>query len=270
MPELPEVETTRRGLEPLIADRKIISVHIYKKKLRWEIPLHLKKTLKNQNIKKISRRAKYLLIHFDIGQLVVHLGMSGSIRVVQSFEPLKKHDHFEIKLDNSKSLRFHDPRRFGSVLWQKPNETLSLLKNLGPEPLSYEFNEDSLLSSSNGKSRNIKSFIMDSKVVVGVGNIYASESLFLAGISPKREAGKTSKERYKVLTNSIKNVLTDAINNGGTTLNDFSNVDGNPGYFSQVLNVYGRENMPCMRCSGKIKRIIQNQRATYYCSKCQY
>jgi formamidopyrimidine-DNA glycosylase len=270
MPELPEVETTRKGLEPLITDRKIKSVHIYKKKLRWDIPTHLPKTLKNQNILKISRRAKYLLLHFDIGQLVMHLGMSGSISVVDSFEPLKKHEHFELKLDNSTSLRFNDPRRFGSILWQSPNEAHTLLKNLGPEPLSYEFDENSLFKSSIGKSRNIKSFIMDSKIVVGVGNIYASESLFLARISPKREAGKTSNERYKVLTDSIKNVLTDAINNGGTTLNDFSNVDGNPGYFSQVLNVYGRENMPCMRCNGKIKRIIQNQRATYYCTKCQH
>ena len=270
MPELPEVETTRRGLEPLITDKKILSVHIYKKKLRWNIPTHLKKTLTNHNILKISRRAKYLLLHFDFGQLVMHLGMSGSISVVDSSEPLKKHEHFELKFDNGTSLRFHDPRRFGSILWQNINETLSLLENLGAEPLSYEFDEDLLFQSSNGKSRNIKSFIMDSKIVVGVGNIYASESLFLAGISPKKVAGKTSKECYKVLTNSIKNVLKDAINNGGTTLNDFSNVDGNPGYFSQILNVYGRENMPCMRCSAKIKRIIQNQRASYYCPKCQH
>ena len=270
MPELPEVETTRRGLERLITDRRINSVHIYIKKLRWEIPSHLESTLKGRNIKKISRRAKYLLIHFDDGQLVIHLGMSGSISVVDSFEPLKKHEHFELKLDDGNSLRFHDPRKFGSVLWQKLGETLSLFKNLGPEPLSYEFDEVTLFESSIGKSRNIKSFIMDSNVVVGVGNIYASESLFLARISPKREAGKTSKKRFKVLTNSIKSVLMDAINNGGTTLNDFSNVYGNPGYFSQVLNVYGRENMPCMRCSGKIKRIIQNQRATYYCPKCQH
>jgi formamidopyrimidine-DNA glycosylase len=270
MPELPEVETTRRGLEPLITDRRIVSVHIYKPRLRWEIPTHLTKTLNNQTIRKITRRAKYLLLHFDIGQLVMHLGMSGSISVVNPIEPLKKHEHFELKLDNSTSLRFNDPRRFGSVLWQKPNETLTLLKNLGPEPLSYEFDNDSLFKSSNGKSRNIKSFIMDSNVVVGVGNIYASESLFLAGISPKREAGKTSKRRFIVLTKCIKDVLTDAINNGGTTLNDFSNVDGNPGYFSQILNVYDRDNMPCIRCSGKIKRIIQNQRATYYCPKCQH
>ena len=270
MPELPEVETTRRGLEPLILERRIISVQIYKQKLRWEIPPHLKKTLKNQTIKKITRRAKYLLLHFEVGQLVMHLGMSGSISVVDTNEPLKKHEHFELKLDNSTSLRFNDPRRFGSVLWQKSNETLSLLKKLGPEPLSYEFDNESLFKSSNGKSRNIKSFIMDSNVVVGVGNIYASESLFLAGISPMRVAGKTSKSRFMVLTQCIKDVLTDAINNGGTTLNDFSNVDGNPGYFSQILNVYGRDNMPCIRCSGKIKRIIQNQRATYYCPKCQH
>ena len=270
MPELPEVETTRKGLEPLITGRKILSVQIYKKKLRWEIPSHLKKTLKNQTIKKITRRAKYLLLHFDFGELVMHLGMTGSISVVNSFELLKKHEHFELKLDNSTSLRFNDPRRFGSVLWQKSNETLTLLNNLGPEPLSYEFDNDSLFEASNGKSRNIKSFIMDSNVVVGVGNIYASESLFLAGISPMRVAGKTSKSRFMVLTQCIKDVLTDAINNGGTTLNDFSNVDGNPGYFSQILNVYDRDNMPCVRCSGKIKRIIQNQRSTYYCPKCQH
>jgi len=269
MPELPEVETTRKGLEPLLTAKTILSVHLYKKKLRWDIPPHLKRTLKNQKIKEISRRAKYLLFHFDTGRLVMHLGMSGSIRVVNSSESLKKHDHFELKFENKTSLRFHDPRRFGSVLWQKPNETLNILHNLGPEPLTYEFDEDSLFKSSIGKSRNIKSLIMDNKIVVGVGNIYASESLFLAGISPKREAGKISKKRLIVLTDSIKKVLTDAINNGGTTLNDFLNVDGNPGYFSQILSVYGRDNMPCMRCDGTIKKIIQNQRATYYCPKCQ-
>ena len=173
MPELPEVETTRRGLEPLVENRKVTSVHLYKKKLRWEIPSRIKSTLKNQVIKKISRRAKYLLFQFDLGDLVMHLGMSGSISVVPSNLPLKKHEHFELKLDNSTSIRFHDPRRFGSVLWQKPNETLSLLKNLGPEPLSYEFDDSSLHKSSIGKTKNIKTFIMDSNIVVGVGNIYA-------------------------------------------------------------------------------------------------
>ena len=269
MPELPEVETTRRGLETLIVNRRVLSAHIYKKKLRWEIPSHLIETLKQKTIRNISRRAKYLLIELSDGQLVIHLGMSGSMSVVPSNEPLKKHHHFEIKLDNSTSVRFHDPRRFGSILWQGNDSQLKLLCDLGPEPLSYEFNNDVLYNASIGKSKNIKAFIMDSKVVVGVGNIYASESLFLAGISPKRLSGKTSKRRYRTLTQSIKKILTDAINNGGTTLNDFSNVDGSPGYFSQVLNVYGRDNMPCNRCNGKIKRIVQNQRATYYCPKCQ-
>ena len=269
MPELPEVETTRRGLEPLIVNRQIKSVHIYQKRLRWEIPSHLSDTLQNKTINKISRRAKYLLIDFNVGQLVMHLGMSGSISVVPTSEPLKKHHHFELKLDNSVSIRFHDPRRFGSILWQRNNKQLNLLKNLGPEPLSYEFNDSSLYKASRGKKKSIKAFIMDSNIVVGVGNIYASESLFLSGISPKREAGKISRNRYQALTQCIKKILTDAINNGGTTLNDFSNVDGEPGYFAQVLSVYGRNNMPCNRCDGTIKRIVQNQRATYYCPKCQ-
>ena len=269
MPELPEVETTKLGLEPLILNRRILSAHIYKKKLRWEIPSHLIETLKQKTIHNISRRAKYLLIELSDGQLVIHLGMSGSMSVAPSSEPLKKHHHFELKLDNFTSIRFHDPRRFGSILWQDNNNQLKLLSDLGPEPLSYDFNDEVLYFASIGRSKNIKSFIMDSKVVVGVGNIYASESLFLAGISPKRVSGKTSKSRYETLTKSIKKILTDAINNGGTTLNDFSNVDGSPGYFAQILSVYDRDGMPCMRCNGKIKRIIQNQRATYYCPKCQ-
>ena len=270
MPELPEVETTKRGLEPLIVNRQITSVHIYKKKLRWEIPTHLVNTLKNQIIQKISRRAKYLLIDFSDGQLVMHLGMTGSISVVSVIEPLKKHHHFELKLDNDTSMRFHDPRRFGSILWQKNNEQLSLLKKLGPEPLSYEFDESTLYGASIGRTMNIKTFIMNSHVVVGVGNIYASESLFHAGISPKREAGKTTKKRYKILVKCIKQVLLESINNGGTTINDFSNVEGESGYFYQILSVYDRKDMPCKRCDGKIKKIVQNQRATYYCPKCQH
>ena len=270
MPELPEVETTKRGLEPLIVNRQITSVHIYKKKLRWEIPTHLVNTLKNQIIQKISRRAKYLLIDFSDGQLVMHLGMTGSISVVSNREPLKKHHHFELKLDNDTSMRFHDPRRFGSILWQKNNEQLSLLKKLGPEPLSYEFDESILYNASIGKTMNIKTFIMNSHVVVGVGNIYASESLFHAGISPKREAGKTTKKRYKILVKCIKQVLLESINNGGTTINDFSNVEGESGYFYQILSVYDRKDMACKRCDGKIKKIVQNQRATYYCPKCQH
>ena len=269
MPELPEVETTKRGLEPHIVGKHVLSVSIYQKQLRWEIPSHLPKTIKGEFIEKISRRANVILIKCSNGTLVMHLGMSGSISVVPSGEVLKKHHHFELVLDNATSMRFHDPRRFGSILWQKNNEQLSLFKNLGPEPLTNEFNDNTLYQSSRGKKKNIKTFIMDSNIVVGVGNIYASESLFLAGISPKRLAGKTSKKRYKVLTQCIKQILSEAINNGGTTLNDFSNIDGEPGYFSQVLSVYGRNDMACDRCDGTIKRIVQNQRASYYCPRCQ-
>ena len=197
--------------------------------------------------------------------------MTGSISVVSDIEPLKKHHHFELKFDNKTSMRFHDPRRFGSILWQKNNEQLSLLKKLGPEPLSYEFDESSLYDASIGKTMNIKTFIMNSHVVVGVGNIYASESLFHAGISPKREAGKTTKKRYKILVKCIKQVLLESINNGGTTINDFSNVEGESGYFYQILSVYDRKDMPCKRCAMvTIKKIVQNQRATYYCPKCQH
>ena len=269
MPELPEVETTKRGLEPHIVGKQVLSARIYQKQLRWEIPSHLPATIKGETIKKISRRAKYILIKFRNGTLIVHLGMSGSISVVSSGEALKKHHHFELLLDNASSMRFHDPRRFGSILWQKNNELLGLFNNLGPEPLSSEFNDKTLYISSKGRKKNIKAFIMDSSIVVGVGNIYASESLFLAKISPKRVSGKTSKKRYQVLTQCIKQVLVEAINNGGTTLNDFSNIDGEPGYFSQVLSVYGRNDMPCYQCDGTIKRIVQNQRASYYCPRCQ-
>ena len=269
MPELPEVETTKRGLEPHIVGRWVISAKIHQKQLRWEIPSHLPTTIKGELIKKISRRSKYILIKFNNGTLVMHLGMSGSVIVVPSGAVLKKHHHFELILDNATSMRFHDPRRFGSILWQKNNEQLSLFKNIGPEPLSNEFNDNTLYLSSKGRKKNIKAFIMDSSIVVGVGNIYASESLFLAGISPKRVAGKTSKKRYQVLTQCIKQILAEAINNGGTTLNDFSNIDGEPGYFSQVLSVYGRNDMPCYQCDGTIKRIVQNQRASYYCPRCQ-
>ena len=269
MPELPEVETTKRGLEQHVVGRQVLSAQIHLKQLRWKIPSYLPKTIKGEFIKKISRRAKYILIKFSNGTLVVHLGMSGSVSVVASGEALKKHHHFELILDNGTSIRFHDPRRFGSILWQKNNEQLSLFNNLGPEPLSSEFNDNTLYRSSRGRKKNIKAFIMDSNIVVGVGNIYASESLFLAGISPKRAAGKISKKRYQLLTQCIKKILSEAINNGGTTLNDFSNIDGEPGYFSQVLSVYARNDMSCYRCDGTIKRIVQNQRASYYCPRCQ-
>jgi len=269
MPELPEVETTARGLKPLVVNQNITSIGIYQPKLRWEIPKHLPVTLKNQVIQGVGRRAKYLLVNFERGTLVLHLGMSGSIRVVATELPLKKHEHFEMTLDNNTSLRFDDPRRFGAVLWQNKGETLPLFESLGPEPLTYDFNASYLFQRSRGKTQNIKTFIMNSNIVVGVGNIYAPESLFLAKISPKTLAGKISLKRYQVLVQSIKSILSEAIEKGGTTLKNFSGVDGKPGYFSQELLVYGRVDAPCVRCNGTIKRIIQNQRATYYCPKCQ-
>jgi len=269
MPELPEVETTVRGLKPLITNQTIIGVGIYRGKLRWEIPKHLTKTLNNQIIQSITRRAKYLLINFEHGSLVLHLGMSGSIRVVSKSLPLKKHEHFELMLGNDTRLRFDDPRRFGAVLWQNIGEALPLFTSLGPEPLSDNFNPNDIFQRSRCKTQNIKTFIMNSQVVVGVGNIYASESLFLARISPKTLAGKISLKRYQRLVACIQSILSAAIEQGGTTLKDFSAVDGKPGYFTQKLSVYGRAGEACLRCNRTIRKITQNQRATYYCPKCQ-
>jgi formamidopyrimidine-DNA glycosylase len=268
MPELPEVETTRVGLEPLINKRLVEEIKIYQKKLRWDIPKHLPSTLKGFIINGIDRRGKYLLFRFDIGTLIMHLGMSGSIRVVNQNEELKKHDHFEIYLDNNSSIRLNDPRRFGSVLFSSNGEH-KLLSSLGVEPLSDDFDSSHLYKLSRGKKQNIKTFIMDSHVVVGVGNIYACESLFMSSINPKSLAGSVSLKRYKLLTISIKDILKKAIRAGGTTLQDFSQVDGSPGYFKQTLSVYGREGKNCSSCSGKISRIVQNQRSTFYCKKCQ-
>ncbi len=268
MPELPEVETCKRGLATLIVNQTIQAVHLYRDNLRWQIPKHLVTTLHKRKVSAIDRRGKYLLIRFEIGTLIIHLGMSGSIRVVDSNTSLKKHDHFELEFTHSKSMRLNDPRRFGCVLFSDDG-VHPLLNNLGIEPLDILFDSAYLYTKSRRKRQNIKGFIMDGKIVVGVGNIYACESLFKAGIDPRCQANSVSKKRYQLLTQNIKNILTQAINAGGTTLQDFSKVDGTPGYFAQILSVYGRENQPCNVCNGKIKRIIQNQRSTFYCKKCQ-
>lgn len=268
MPELPEVETTKCGLEPLIVSQVVESAILHRGNLRWEIPKHLPTTLANQRINSIDRRGKYLLIKFDVGTLIIHLGMSGSIKVVDSDTPLKKHDHFELSLTNNTVMRLNDPRRFGAVLFSKDGMH-ALLENLGVEPLEDLFDDEYLYIRSRNKQQNIKAFIMDSKVVVGVGNIYACESLHQAGISPERKAGSVSKKRYQHLTQCIKAILTQAIKAGGTTLQDFQQVDGSPGYFAQTLSVYGREGSRCSACNGKIMRIQQNQRSTFYCSTCQ-
>ena len=268
MPELPEVETTKRGLESLIVNQVVEHATLYRDNLRWDMPKHLVTTLANQSIVDINRRGKYLLIKFDVGTLIIHLGMSGSIKVVSSDTPLKKHDHFELILANDTVMRLNDPRRFGAVLFSTDG-THALLDNLGIEPLENDFDETYLYIRSRKKQQNIKAFIMDSKVVVGVGNIYACESLYQAGINPERKASSVCKKRYALLTQCIKTILTQAIKAGGTTLQDFSQVDGSPGYFAQTLSVYGCEGKPCTICNGKISRIIQNQRSTFYCKQCQ-
>ncbi len=270
MPELPEVETTCRGIAPHIKGKKVSDVIVRHHQLRWPIPRGLKKGLLGHKINSVSRRAKYLLLGFDHGTLILHLGMSGSLRIIPANSPAEKHDHLDIAFDHGKTLRLTDPRRFGAVLWTKePPEEHALLAHLGPEPLSEAFTSDYLYQQSRKRKSSIKQFIMDGKIVVGVGNIYASESLFLAGISPKRIANKVSKARYEKLTAAIKQVLAAAIEQGGTTLRDFVGGDGKPGYFAQQLNVYGREGEPCRACGKEIKQIVQGQRSTFYCPHCQ-
>jgi len=267
MPELPEVETTKNGLEKLLTNRKIIKVEILNSSLRWIVDQSIKSKIKNQTIRSFTRRGKYILFNLEKGYLMVHLGMSGKINVVDTQNPLQKHDHFLLHFDNQ-VMRFNDPRRFGSIFYLESLDH-KLLNSLGVEPLEDSFHENYLFENSRNKTQNVKAFIMDSRIVVGVGNIYACESLYKAGINPKIKANKVSKQRYTNLTNKIKEVLRKAIKAGGTTLQDFAKVDGNPGYFSQELSVYGRENENCYNCNGKIERIVQNQRSTFYCPKCQ-
>jgi len=267
MPELPEVETTKNGLAKLLTNEVIKKVEIRNSNLRWKIEHSIQLNLINQTIRSFSRRGKYILFNLDRGHLMIHLGMSGKINVVDTQEQPQKHDHFLLHFDK-KVMRFNDPRRFGSIFYLE-NLEHKLLNSLGVEPLEDSFHENYLFENSRNKSQNVKAFIMDSKVVVGVGNIYACESLYRAGINPKIKANEVSKQRYINLTNTIKEVLRKAIKAGGTTLQDFAKVDGKPGYFSQELSVYGRENENCHNCNGKIKRIVQNQRSTFYCPKCQ-
>ena len=267
MPELPEVETTKNGLEKILTKKKITKVEILNSNLRWIVDEAIRSMINNQTIRSFSRRGKYILFNLDKGHLMIHLGMSGKINVVDINEPLKKHDHFLLYFNNQ-VMRFNDPRRFGSIFYLK-DLNHKLLNNLGVEPLEDSFHKNYLFENSRNKTQNVKAFIMDSKIVVGVGNIYACESLFMSGINPKTKTNKISKQRYLNLTENIKKVLNKAIKAGGTTLQDFAKVDGKPGYFSQELSVYGRENENCYNCNGKIKRIVQNQRSTFYCPKCQ-
>lgn len=270
MPELPEVEITRLGVTPLVKGQLIKDVLIRNKNLRWPISSGLKKNLLGQKFSAIERRGKYLLFYTDQGCMLIHLGMSGSLRIVDQMTISGKHDHLDIIFASKNALRLHDPRRFGAVLWTNTTPLQhKLLKNLGPEPLSEDFNGALLYQKSRKRRQPIKNFIMDNHNVVGVGNIYANESLFLAGINPKRQAGNISLQRDEVLASTIKQVLKRSIAQGGTTLRDFSNIEGKPGYFQQQLNVYARASQPCVKCSTPIKECRLGQRASFYCPVCQ-
>lgn len=270
MPELPEVETTRRGIEPHIVGRTISKVVVHNANLRWPVPRNLNKALAGLKVASLTRRGKYILIGFTSGSVIIHLGMSGSLRMVGCDTARNKHDHVEFVFNNNQCLRLRDPRRFGAVLYTTDDPLQhKLLAKLGPEPLQRTFSGRHLYELSRNKKVAVKLFIMNSANVVGVGNIYANEALYLAGIHPKRVAGRLSAAHYDRLAKAIKKVLRAAIKAGGTTLRDFTAEDGRPGYFQQKLNVYGKAGEPCPRCGTTIKHINLGQRATYYCPHCQ-
>jgi formamidopyrimidine-DNA glycosylase len=270
MPELPEVETTLRGLSPHLSGQRIKQVTIRNPHLRWPIPENLPNILRQQTIHKLHRRAKYLLVECDSGTLILHLGMSGSLRILPANTPAEKHDHFDLLLANGTLMRLRDPRRFGAVLWHEGNIAQHpLLMKLGPEPLLDDFDAQYLYRVTRKRSAAIKQVIMDSHVVVGVGNIYASESLFHAGIRPQLHAGKLSLPRCARLVQTIRETLSASIAQGGSTLRDFTDSNGKPGYFQQSYTVYGRTGEPCRVCGRGIKQIVQGQRSTFYCPGCQ-
>ena len=268
MPELPEVEVSRLGITPHLTAKHISRVIVRDDRLRWPVPSEIKQ-LSDQPVLGVRRRAKYLLIDLPDGAIILHLGMSGKIRVIDAKHPVIKHDHIDIILDDGQCLRFNDPRRFGACLWQPKGKLLKQLENLGPEPLTDDFDDKRLYQLSRGKTGPVKNFIMDNHTVVGVGNIYANEALFMSGIDPRRAAGRVSEARYRSLTQSIKTVLARAIEQGGTTLKDFAQTDGNPGYFQQTLLVYGRAKQACSVCDTPIKSVTIGQRNTFYCPTCQ-
>jgi formamidopyrimidine-DNA glycosylase len=270
VPELPEVEITRRGLVPHLVGRRVETVVVRNRNLRWPIARNLGARISGCTVRTVERRAKYLLIGCSGGWLIVHLGMSGSLRVLPHATPAGKHDHFDLVLDSGMSARLTDPRRFGAVLW-KAHDPLAhpLLADLAPEPLSAEFDAGWLHARTRGRSAAIKTVLMDSHTVVGVGNIYASESLFRAGIHPTTAAGKISRERCDRLVQAIRETLSAAIDAGGSTLRDFVGSDGEPGYFQQNYYAYGRSGEPCRVCGKGIRLLRQGQRATFYCPQCQ-
>jgi formamidopyrimidine-DNA glycosylase len=270
MPELPEVETTLKGIKPFVLQQQITSVVIRHHGLRWPVPADLAGVLAGQTVQQLTRRGKYLLFQTERGNLLLHLGMSGSLRILTQFAPAKKHDHLDISLANGIILRLTDPRRFGAVLWTEDDVSLHpLIAHLGPEPLETSFTGDYLWKKSRHRKVSVKTFLMDSKIVVGVGNIYAAESLFAARLNPKKAAGKISLRDYKILCLSVKKILRQAIKKGGTTLKDFVGSDGKKGYFSINLKVYGRGGKKCLVCDTTLKENRLGQRSTVYCPRCQ-
>ncbi|MGV8935252.1 MAG: bifunctional DNA-formamidopyrimidine glycosylase/DNA-(apurinic or apyrimidinic site) lyase [Gallionellaceae bacterium] len=270
MPELPEVETTLRGLTPHLLGRRIEQIIVRNPHLRWPVPQQLPALLQGQRINNMQRRAKYLLLQCDSGTLILHLGMSGSLRVLPANTPAEKHDHFDMLLDNGTLMRLRDPRRFGAVLWHAGDIAQHLLlAKLGPEPLLQDFTAEYLYRVTRKRNKAIKLLIMDSHIVVGVGNIYASESLFHAGIRPQLAAGKLSLARCGRLVQTIRATLNASIAQGGSTLRDFVDSNGKPGYFQQSYTVYGRTGEACRICGTAIKQIVQGQRSTFYCPSCQ-
>ncbi len=269
MPELPEVETTLRGIEPYLLHQRIGAVTVREPRLRWPVPAEVSRA-GGQQCMGLARRGKYLLLKLEKGGLLIHLGMSGSLRVLEQPESPRKHDHFDIELKNGACLRFNDPRRFGAFLWVEGDmESHELLRDLGPEPLSADFTAEYLYQRSRNRRVAVKNFIMNGHVVVGVGNIYASESLFMAGIHPQRAAGRISLQRYEGLVAAIRDVLGRAIRQGGTTLRDYVNSKGAPGYFAQELLVYERAGKSCFQCGGPVRQKVIGQRSSYYCPACQ-
>jgi formamidopyrimidine-DNA glycosylase len=269
MPELPEVETTRRGLEPHVVGRSIERIEVREPRLRWPVAPTLPAALAARRVERLERRGKYLLFATDAGTLLVHLGMSGSLRYLPEPAPPEAHDHVDIHLQDGGALRFNDPRRFGSFILTEAPTAHPLLRELGPEPLGPDFTADYLWSSARRRQVAIKQHLMNGKVVVGVGNIYASESLFRAGIHPSRPAGRIARARFEPLVAAVRAVLSDAIEEGGTTLRNFVGGDGRPGYFRGALRVYERDGQPCVTCASPIERRVLGQRATYYCRRCQ-
>jgi formamidopyrimidine-DNA glycosylase len=270
LPELPEVETTRRGIRGALRGKLVTAMVLREPRLRWPVDRSLVASLPGQRVRDVRRRAKYLLIELERGTLIAHLGMSGSLRVLAPETPLLTHDHYDLLLDSGRCLRFNDPRRFGSLVWVTGDpERHSLLKHLGPEPLEHGFDADYLAAKARRRKVAIKQFLMDQKVVVGVGNIYASEALFRAGISPRKAAGRVPRAKLEALVAAVQEVLGEAIRQGGTTLRDYVNAEGTPGYFKQKLYVYERAGQPCRRCGTAVRQLVQGQRSTYYCPGCQ-